>query len=590
MLESVKVPFSRLKWGFIPTRRIVDEDIPEEVAAERRDVVGIQEGNYEKPADEIEEEEEDEDELEYRDEANRPWWKFFDEYEHRLNKKARQSHKWYKWFDENDSPAERKLMWKIDILLTFYSMLAYWIKNLDMTNLNNAYTAGLKEDIGMVGNDLVNTQVLFTVGNIVFQIPFMFCLNSVPLNFVLPGLELIWSILTILTYRVQNVTDLQVLRFFIGSLEAPSYLAFQYLFGTFIYNPGMIARRSMVYYFGQYIGVMTSGLISGAIVNNFEGVGGLAAWRWIFIIDGIISVVVAILGFYMLPGTPSDCYSIFFSDDEIRLLRYRLKKNHTGGRPKVNLWRSFFSWPVWRRIIFSWEIYVLSIWNIFCWNNNNGSSGAYILWIKSLGRYTKGEIQFKSALTPGLGIVWLFLTCMYADLFRSRWSAIIFSQVFNILGNVLLAVWEIPEDAKWFAWCLQYFGWAMAPVLYSWMNDICRRDAQRRAVTMVIMNMLAQASTAWMAVIVWRTVEAPRYLKGYSFTASSAFALSVWTFLVLYLYKKQERGFARQNGIVVYNSKTDSEPFPVPESGTESSVTEVKDAQQTSEKAIKDSS
>lgn len=179
---------------------------------------------------------------------------------------------------------------------------------------------------------------------------------------------------------------------------------------------------------------------------------------------------------------------------------------------------------------------------------------------------------------------------MYADLFRLRWLAIIFSQVFNILGNVLLAVWEIPEDAKWFAWCLQYFGWAMAPVLYSWMNDICRRDAQRRAVTMVIMNMLAQASTAWMAVIVWRTVEAPRYLKGYSFTASSAFALSVWTFLVLYLYKKQERGFARQNGIVVYNSKTDSEPFPVPESGTESSVTEVKDAQQTSEKAIKDSS
>lgn len=570
MLECLKGPASHLKWGFIPTRRIVDEDLPEEVAAKEPDVVGLQEDDYEKEALV-----EDEEGLEYRDEANRPRWKFFDEYEYRLNKKARLLHKWYKWFDENDTPAERKLMWKIDLLLTLYSMLAYWVKNLDQSNINNAYTAGLKEDIGMKGNDLVNTQVLFNVGNIVFQIPFMFCLNSLPLNYVLPGLELIWAILTVLTYKVETVAQLKAIRFFVGSLEAPAYLAFQYLFGTFIYNPSMIARRSMVYYFGQYIGIMTSGLISGGVVDHFEGVHGLAAWRWIFIIDGIISVVVAILGFYMLPGTPTDCYSIFLTDDEIRLLRRNLKKNHTGGRPKVNLWQSFCSKDVWKRIFLSWEIYVLTIWNFFCWNNNNGSSGAYILWLKSLGIYTHGEVQFKSALTPGLGIVWLFLVCMYADLFHLRWLAIVLSQVFNFLGNALLAVWDIPRGAKWFAWCLQYFGWAMAPVLYSWMNDICRRDAQRRAVTLVVMNMFAQASTAWMAVIVWKTEEAPRYLKGYSFTAACAFCLAIWTFVVLYFYKRQEKGFARQNGIVLYNSKTD--PDSVPESESEASVTKVRE-------------
>lgn len=588
MLSSIKEPLSRLKWGFIPTRRIVDEDLPEDLPeeneVEEQDAEGLQKDKIQKKIYEDEEEEE----LEYRDESNRPWWKFFDEYEYRLNKKTRSLHKWYKWFDENDTPAERKLMWKIDILLTFYSMLAYWIKNLDTTNLNNAYTAGLKEDIGMVGNDLVNTQVLFNVGNIVFQIPFMFCLYSVPLNFVLPGLELIWSVLTICTYKVETVSQLKVIRFFIGSLEAPSYLAFQYLFGSFIYNPAMIARRSMVYYFGQYIGIMTSGLISGAIVDNFEGYHGLAAWRWIFIIDGIISVVVAILGFYMLPGTPTDCYSIFLTDEEIRLLRRRLKKNNTNGKPLVNIWRSFFSLPVWKRIFFSWEIYVLTIWNILCWNNNNGLSGAYILWLQSLGKYTHGQVQFKSALTPGLGILWLFLVCMYADLFLLRWLAIILSQVFNVLGNVLLAVWHIPEGAKWFAWCLQYFGWAMAPVLYSWMNDICRRDAQRRAVTLVTMNMVAQASTAWMSVIVWKTVEAPRYLKGYSFTAACAFGLSLWTFVVLYFYRKQERGFARQNGIVLYNSKTDPETRDETES--EENVTQVREPTLPKEKALEASS
>lgn len=572
MLECVKEPFSRLKWGFLPVRRVVDED-PDDFAAIDKEEAALQESDYERESEPAAED----IQLEYRDEANRPWWKFFDEYEYRLNKHARKLHKWYKWFDENDTPAERKLMWKIDILLTLYSMLAYWVKMLDSSNLNNAYTAGLKEDIGMKGNDLVNTQVLFTTGNIIFQIPFMFFLNAVPLSYVLPGLELGWSILTVATYKVNTVLQLKAIRFFIGAFEAPGYLAFQYLFGTFIYNPSMIARRSMVFYFGQFAGVMTSGLISGAIVDRFEGVNGLAAWRWIFIIDGCLSIVVAILGFYMLPGTPTDCYSIFLSDDEIRLLRRRLKQNHTAGRPQVDLVKSFFSLKVWKRIFLSWEIYVLTFWNMLCWNNNNGSSGAYLLWLKSLGIYSHGQVQFKSALTPGLGILWLFFVCMYADLFQLRWLAIILSQVFNVLGNLLLAVWSIPRGAKWFAWCLQYFGWAMAPVLYSWQNDICRRDAQRRAVTLVIMNMVAQASTAWMAVIVWKTVEAPRYLKGYSFTAASAFGLCVWTFVVLWFYRRQERSFARQNGIVLYNSKVDPEPAGIDlESKTPTSVTEVR--------------
>ncbi|KAM9886304.1 hypothetical protein OXX79_014282, partial [Metschnikowia pulcherrima] len=133
----------------------------------------------------------------------------------------------------------------------------------------------------------------------------------------------------------------------------------------------MIARRTMVFYFGQFLGILTSGLLSGAIVRAFEGIGGLEAWRWIFIIDGIISIAVGVLGFYMLPGTPTDCYSIWLSDDEIRLLRRKLKQNHTAGRPQVNLFTSLFSMETWKSILTSWEIYVLAVWNILVCNNNN---------------------------------------------------------------------------------------------------------------------------------------------------------------------------------------------------------------------------
>ncbi|GMM27673.1 hypothetical protein DAMA08_003890 [Martiniozyma asiatica (nom. inval.)] len=545
--------YKRLKWGIFPVRRIVDEDT---------------DMNYEDLSDETEVEESkavSEIEYEYRDEANRKWWNFFNEWEYRTPKHitTRKTVKWYHWFDPNDTPAERKLIIKLDILLTFYSMMAYWVKYLDQSNLNNAYVAGLKESIGMKGNDLVNTQIMFSIGNVIFQIPFMYILVALPLNYVLPGLDIVWSILTIVTAFVHDVPGLKAIRFFIGACESGNYLAYMFLFGAFYTHN--ISIRSMCYYLGQYLGILTSGLLSGAIVRNFKGVHGLEAWQWIFIFDGIISVIVGLLGVYMLPGTPDNCYSIWLSDDEIRLLRKKLKRNHTAGSPD-NHAKSFFDLKLWKEIFSSWQIYVLSLWNILCWCNSNGASGAYVLWLKSLkkvdsatghlvAKFGAGELQDYTALTPGLGLLWLILVCGGADLFKSRWGAIIISQVFNLTGNVILAVWDVPEGAKWFAWCLQYFGWAMAPVLYSWQNDICRRDSRKRVVVLVTMNILAQTTTVWTSVLVWKTVEAPRYLKGYSFTAASAFGLSIWTIVVLWFYKRQEKHYSKQNGIILYNSK-----------------------------------
>lgn len=570
-------PWKRLKWGFLPVRRVVDEGIDEEqvhaahskteILTDSKAVVGLIADNYE--TNSIEDEVANPQEYEYRDEADRKWYKFFDEYEYRLPRNKRESRKWYQWYDKNDTKAERRLMIKIDLCLTFISMMVYWNKYLDTANLNNAYIMpDFKEDLGMKGNDLVNTQAIFNVGNIVFQIPFIYILINLPLNYVLPFLDLIWSILTLLTYRVTNVAGLKAIRFFVSVCESGSYLSFQFLFGSFIFNADAMSQRSMVYYLGQYIGTLSLSLLSGAIERGLNGIHGLKAWQWMFIVDGCIGIGVALVSFYGLPGTPNDCYSIFFTDEEIRLLRYRLKQNHTGGSP-TNKLKALFNWQLWKEVFTSWELYVLTLWDIFCWCNSNALSGSYLLWVKSLTkiddagevvqRYTGGKLQDITAMAPGVGLAWLFITSLFADQFRSRWGAIIFSQVFNILGNVLLAVWHIPERAKWFAFSLSYFGWAMAPVLYSWSNDINRRNVEKRAIILVVMNALSQACSTWTSVLVWKTVEQPRYLKGFSFTACCAFALCVWTFVVLWFYKKQERKFAKQNGIILYNSNEDPE-------------------------------
>lgn len=564
--EIIVDPYRRLKWGFIPVKRNV-EDTTEfssnSIKDDSTSTTSLPSGKINNQKITSVEVVED-IEYEYRDEANRKWWNFFNEQEYRINKKQNATNKWYQWFAKDTSYAEKKLLIKLDILLAFYSCIAYWVKYLDTVNLNNAYVSGMKEELNFKGNDLVHTQIMYTIGNIVFQIPFLFCLHRIPLNFVLPFLDISWSLLTVGAAYVNSVSHLKAIRFFIGAFEAPSYLAYQYLFGSFYKHDEMV-RRSAFYYLGQYIGILSAGGIQSAVYESLNGRNGLSGWRWNFIIDAIISIVVGIIGFYSLPGDPQNCYSIFLTDDEIRLARKRVKDNQTAN---TDLSEKFFDLKIWKSIIFDWKIYVLTLWNVFCWNNNNGSSGAYLLWLKSLKRYSIPKINKLSMITPGIGMIYLMGTSFVADKFHSRWLAIIITQIFNFTGNVILAVWDVKEGAKWFAFMLQYFGWAMAPVLYSWQNDICRKDVHSRAVILVVMNMLAQTSTAWINVLVWKTSEAPRFPKGFIWVAVASFCLSIWTFVVLYFYKRDEKRNAKENGIIIYNSAKGETPeqFKVQES------------------------
>lgn len=550
-------------WRFIPRLRHIDED---EIRARL---------NY--SASDINETKENQTTFEIRDEANRKWWSLFNEFEYRQKtEKNKNNGSWLKnlkWFDSNDTKAERKLIIKLDILLCFFSFAMYWVKYLDQTNLNNAYVSGMKEDLGMKGNDLVDTQSIYVVGAVVFQLPFMYIINNYPTTYLLPAMDIGWGIFTLLIFTAKNTAQLQVYRFFVGVFESAFYPTINYLFGCW-YTPGEYARRGGMFYWGQMLGVLTAGLIQSAAFQNLHFVHGLEGWRWMFIIDAIITLPIGILGIYMLPGIPSKCYSLFLSDDEIFIARERLRKHkfvidpdHSNASEKDNL-KAFFDKNLWIDLLSKWQFWLFILLNVLGWNNSNASSGSYILWLKSLQTYSIPKVNQLSAITPALGIIWIWMTTSISDLFHTRFGAIAFSQGLNTLGNILLAVWFIPQGGIWFAFMLQYFGWAMIAVGFAWMSDSLKHNQQQRAIVTICMNMFGQASTAWTAVLVWKTSEAPRFLKGYTFAACCAFSQILVSIWILILYKRDERKKAFENGIILYNSANGDTRPEIPNSAS----------------------
>jgi MFS transporter, ACS family, pantothenate transporter len=60
----------------------------------------------------------------------------------------------------------------------------------------------------------------------------------------------------------------------------------------------------MIFWLAGSIGQLFSGFLQAAAYTNLSGVGGMAGWRWLFIIDGIITLPLAILGFAFFPNLP----------------------------------------------------------------------------------------------------------------------------------------------------------------------------------------------------------------------------------------------------------------------------------------------
>ncbi|KAK7202527.1 major facilitator superfamily domain-containing protein [Myxozyma melibiosi] len=468
--------------------------------------------------------------------AKRPWYKFFDEYEYRdLYERRGTTHKWYHWFDETDTPEERRYIMKLDLFITSYCFLSYWVKNLDQTNVNNAYTSGMSDDLNMGGSDLTDLQVMYNVGCVVFQLPFLYLFPKVRMELLIPGLDIIWGFFTLAQYKAKSKAEMMAFRFLIGCAEAPFFPGVHYVLGAW-FKAHEIQRRGGIFYIGLMLGSATAGLLQGAIFDNLNGVHGLAGWRWMFIIDAIITIPVGIMGFFIWPGTPDRMHSYFFNEKDAAIARRRAKRNGTG-KPKG------FSWATIKRAFSTWHLPILAIWDTLFWNSSAQGYGVFLLWLKSLNRFETGRRNTISAIAPALGILYVIISCFGADIFRSRWFFLCLPQLFNWTNMVILAIWKVPEHAKWYAFLIQYTSNSMSSVLYGWINDIVRHDDEYRSVILILVNTIAQQSTAWTPRIFWKSSTAPEYHTGFIFGAVISGTLILWTFVVLWFFKRDERKY-----------------------------------------------
>ncbi|KAK7585373.1 hypothetical protein V3481_011674 [Fusarium oxysporum f. sp. vasinfectum] len=78
--------------------------------------------------------------------------------EYEESEKSGKSWKSYVW-DTWELPKEQRwLLFKVDAFVLTFASIGYFLKNIDQTNVNNAFLSGMKEELNMYGNELVTSK------------------------------------------------------------------------------------------------------------------------------------------------------------------------------------------------------------------------------------------------------------------------------------------------------------------------------------------------------------------------------------------------------------------------------------------------
>ncbi|KAL1874328.1 hypothetical protein Daus18300_003692 [Diaporthe australafricana] len=160
-----------------------------------------------------------------------------------LEVKSKSSWKGYLWDTWTLPQEERRLLFKLDAFVLTFASIGYFLKNLDQSNVNNAFLSGMKEDLQMYGNELVTSTSIYTVGYVIGQVPSNLLLTRVSPRWVIPMLECRWGVATICTAAVKSYRSLYALRFLVGLFESGFYPALCYV----VWNNGWLQPAT-----GQY--------------------------------------------------------------------------------------------------------------------------------------------------------------------------------------------------------------------------------------------------------------------------------------------------------------------------------------------------
>jgi Major Facilitator Superfamily len=201
-----------------------------------------------------------------------------------------------------------------------FLVLCYAVNFLDRVNVGFAALA-MNEDLGFTPEVFGFGAGIFFAGYILFEVPSNLALARFGARIWIARIMISWGLVATAMAFVAGETSFYALRFALGVAEAGFFPGI-ILYLTYWFPREERARIVSLFMTAVPIATVVGGPLSGALLG-LHGLGGIAGWRWLFIIEGIPAVLLGIVALKFLTDRPKDAH--WLAPEERTALERRLE-------------------------------------------------------------------------------------------------------------------------------------------------------------------------------------------------------------------------------------------------------------------------
>ncbi|KIM26839.1 hypothetical protein M408DRAFT_330417 [Serendipita vermifera MAFF 305830] len=444
------------------------------------------------------------------------------------------------WRHGVDAAHEKRVLRKLDIHLLPFVSLLYLLSFLDRSNIGNARVAGLANDLQLVG-------LQYNIAAAVFFI--LYCASEIPSNIALkllrpsvwiPSIMVAWGIVMTLMSLVKSFEGLVVARIFLGLTEGGLFPGVTFYLSMW-YKRSEQSRRVAIFFSAATVAGAFGGILAFGI-EKLDGTAGLNGWAWIFLIEGLVTVVIAFIAYWYMYDYPSTAK--FLTADEREFVVERLKRDSTDlatHYDKKFVFQALTDWKCWLQVcvyigvlipVYAFSLFIPTI-------------------INELG-YSAANAQLLSTPPYVAGCFFTVLIGIMSDNMKLRGPFVVLCASVAIAGYAIL--YATPAGHPGTA----YAGTVIAAcgvfpsiaVVLAWAGGSAGGDVKRGtaiAMTIGIANLGGICSS-----FIYRTQDAPAFHIGHGTVIGSLLLSIVSSCIAMFTYhrlNKQKEEQCRREGI-----------------------------------------
>ncbi|KAH8556090.1 major facilitator superfamily domain-containing protein [Umbelopsis sp. PMI_123] len=435
--------------------------------------------------------------------------------------------------DERYKAIERRLVRKYDYRLMPCFWLMFFFTNIARANIGSAII--MNKSVGhdlqtiakMTGSQVSLGVALFYVGLVVFELPSNLIITKVSASKWLARIMVTWGIISAIMVVIKNVAAYYVLRFLLGVMEAGLWPGMAVLMSKF-YKKEETATRVGFYFFAGALASVFTGFFAAAF-QLIDGRGHLYGYQWLFLVFGLVTIIVGVFVYFVLPSTPFEKKN-WLTEEEKEVARHRLISSiDTDSNAQTKI-----TFAAVLKEMLDYKVYLFTI----CYMTTvlmNASMQYYSQTIIVQMGYTSINASLMSIPVGVLVCISAVIVTNISDRVKSRSYPYITFALISACGFAIVA-FAGPNGGRYAGLCIIGFGIGPgAPLSTSWALN--SKDGEISiAVTTGIVSGLAQLGLVFSTFFLYTgwSADAPRYVGSNSVNIGIA-CLGAITAIVLRL-------------------------------------------------------